>query len=50
MSLALVPDGSRFTPDLCVSPKLEVNDQEDVVRMTEPPLLAVEIDEIFDEE
>lgn len=31
------------TPDLCVYPKMEVNFQEDEARMTEPPLLAVEI-------
>lgn len=33
----------RVTPDLCVYPKMEVNFQEDEVRMTEPPLVAVEI-------
>lgn len=33
----------RITPDLCVYPKMEMNFQEDEVRMTEPPLLAVEI-------
>jgi Uma2 family endonuclease len=33
----------RVTPDLCVYPKMEVNLQEDVVRMEDPPLLAVEI-------
>ncbi len=36
-------DTLQVTPDLCVYPKMEVNFQEDVVRMTEPPLLAVEI-------
>jgi Uma2 family endonuclease len=41
--LALELDGKRFTPDLCVYPQLEVNFQEDVVRMEEPPLLAVGI-------
>ena len=41
--LALEVGGNRFTPDLCVYPKMEVNFQEDEVRMTEPPLLAVEI-------
>jgi Uma2 family endonuclease len=41
--LALELSGNRFTPDLCVYPKMEVNFQEDEVRMTEPPLLAVEI-------
>jgi len=33
----------RVTPDLCVYPKMEMNFQEDEVRMTDPPLLAVEI-------
>jgi Uma2 family endonuclease len=33
----------RVTPDLCVYPKMKMNFQEDEVRMTEPPLLAVEI-------
>jgi Uma2 family endonuclease len=33
----------KVTPDICVYPKMSVNFQEDVVRMTEPPLLAVEI-------
>jgi Uma2 family endonuclease len=41
--LALELNGKRFTPDLCVYPPLEVNYQEDTVRKTEPPLLAVEI-------
>jgi Uma2 family endonuclease len=33
----------KVTPDVCVYPKMSVNFQEDVVQMTEPPLLAVEI-------
>ena len=33
----------RVTPDLCVYPKMSMNFQEDVVRVTEPPLIAVEI-------
>jgi Uma2 family endonuclease len=41
--LTLELDGLRVTPDLCVYPKLDVDYQRDVVRMTEPPLLAVEI-------
>lgn len=32
-----------ITPDLCVYPKLDIDYQQDVVRMTEPPLLAIEI-------
>ena len=41
--LTLQLDDLKVTPDLCVYPKMEVNFQEDEVRMTEPPLLAVEI-------
>jgi Uma2 family endonuclease len=41
--LALKLDGDRFTPDLCVYPPLDVDYQRDTVRMSEPPLLAVEI-------
>lgn len=41
--LTIEMEDLRVTPDLCVYPKLEVNLQEDVVRMEEPPLLAVEI-------
>ncbi|MFB6272140.1 MAG: Uma2 family endonuclease [Salinibacter sp.] len=33
----------RVTPDLCVYPKMSMNFQKDEVRMTEPPLLAIEI-------
>lgn len=33
----------RVTPDVCVYPKMSLNFQEDEARMTEPPLLAVEI-------
>ncbi len=33
----------RVTPDVCVYPKMRLNFQEDEARMTEPPLLAVEI-------
>jgi len=33
----------RVTPDICLYSKMDVNLQEDVVRMTDPPLLAVEI-------
>lgn len=41
--LALELNEHRCTPDLCVYPRINVDFQEDVVRMTEPPLLAVEI-------
>jgi Uma2 family endonuclease len=41
--LALELEGGRFTRDLCVYQKMEVDFQEDLVRMTESPLLAVEI-------
>ena len=33
----------RVTPDICVYPKKDVDWMRDEVRMTEPPLLAVEI-------
>lgn len=33
----------RVTPDLCVYPKLDIDYQRDVIRMTDPPLLAIEI-------
>lgn len=42
--LTLQLDDLRVTPDLCVYPKMRMNFQEDEVRMTEPPLLAVEIE------
>ena len=41
--LTLQIDDLHVTPDLCVYPKMEMNFQEDVVRMTEPPLITVEI-------
>ena len=41
--LTLQIDDLHVTPDLCVYPKMSMNFQEDVVRMTEPPLIAVEI-------
>lgn len=41
--LTLQLDDLRVTPDLCVYPKMSMNFQEDEVRMTEPPLLAIEI-------
>ncbi len=41
--LTIELENLRVTPDLCVYPKMDINLQEDVVRMEEPPLLAVEI-------
>lgn len=41
--LTLELGNRQMTPDVCVYPKIEVNYQRDVTRMTEPPLLAVEI-------
>jgi Uma2 family endonuclease len=41
--LTLEFDDRQVTPDVCVYPKMEVDYQRDVARMTEPPLLAVEI-------
>ena len=41
--LSLELEGERFTPDVCLYPKLQTNPMEDQIRMTEPPLLAVEI-------
>jgi Uma2 family endonuclease len=41
--LSLDLNGWRTTPDLSVYPKMELDFENDRVRMTEPPLLAVEI-------
>ncbi len=41
--LTLDLDGWRVTPDLSLYPKLEMDYTHDTVRMTEPPLVAVEI-------
>jgi Uma2 family endonuclease len=41
--LSLELDGQPFTPDVTVYPRLETDWQHDEVRMTEPPLLTVEI-------
>ena len=41
--LALDLGGRPLTPDLCVYPRLEIDYTDDEIRMTEPPLLAVEI-------
>ena len=41
--LSLELEGERFTPDVCLYPKLQTDPLEDRIRMTEPPLLAVEI-------
>jgi Uma2 family endonuclease len=35
--------GRPFTPDLCVYPRQPIDFRRDDVRLTEPPLLAVEI-------
>ena len=42
--LSLELDGQRFTPDVCLYPKLQVDPMQDQIRMTEPPLLTVEIE------
>lgn len=42
--LTLDLDGFCITPDLSVYPKMEIDFTQDQVRMTEPPLLAVEIE------
>lgn len=34
----------KVTPDVYVYPKMSVNFQEDVMRMTEPPFVAIEIE------
>ena len=41
--LTLELDGRELTPDLSVYPKTDVNLVHDEVRVTDPPLLAVEI-------
>lgn len=41
--LTLEPNGHELTPDLSVYPKTDVDLVHDEVRITDPPLLAVEI-------
>jgi Uma2 family endonuclease len=41
--LTLEIDGVNYTPDLCVYPRHALNWRRDVIRRTDPPLLAVEI-------
>ncbi len=41
--LTLDLEGLRVTPDLCVYPQIDIDLMQDVIRMTEPPLIAVEI-------
>lgn len=43
LSLELEGLPSNVTPDLCVYPKLDIDYTHDEIRMTEPPLVAVEI-------
>ncbi len=43
IELSLELDGWRGTPDICVYPHMEIDPLNDKVRMTEPPLIAVEI-------
>lgn len=42
LNLALLPKDA--TPDICIYPKMKVNlEEDDVLKMTEPPLTAIEI-------
>ena len=41
--LTLELDGRPFTPDISVYPRLTVDWQHDEIKMTEPPLMTVEI-------
>jgi Uma2 family endonuclease len=41
--MTLELDGKEVTPDLCVYPRTRVDYARDEVRVTEPPLVAVEI-------
>jgi Uma2 family endonuclease len=41
--LALELSGRPFTPDLCVYPRQPVDFRHDDIRLTDPPLVAVEI-------
>lgn len=41
--LALRLQGEDFTPDISVYPELSVDFRQDVIRLTEPPMTAVEI-------
>ena len=42
--LSLELEGQRFTPDICLYPKLQTDPMQDQIRMTEPPILTVEIE------
>ncbi len=42
--LSLDLEGLRVTPDLCIYPKMEIDFTHDVLRMTEPPLVAIWIE------
>ncbi|MGI9175702.1 MAG: Uma2 family endonuclease [Rhodothermales bacterium] len=42
--LSLELEGQRFTPDVCLYPKLQTDPMQDQIRMTEPPILTVEIE------
>ena len=41
--LSLELSGFRGTPDICLYPRLSIDYAQDEIRMTEPPLVAVEI-------
>ena len=41
--LTLELDGQPYTPDIAVYPKLETDWQHDEIRVSEPPLLTIEI-------
>ena len=43
LTLELEGMPGNVTPDLCVYPKLDIDYTYDEIRMTEPPLVAVEI-------
>lgn len=41
--LSLEIEGKEYVPDICVYPKTKLNRRKDVLRMTEMPLLAIEL-------
>ncbi len=41
--LSLQIEGKEYIPDVCVYPPMKINRNRDILRMTEMPLLAIEI-------
>ncbi len=41
--LTLLFDEKEYVPDICIYPKMQYDSKTDEIRVTEPPLTAVEI-------